>query len=77
MYNKIVEKEKMKLKFTSFLSERPTLNAKRAKIFAEFAMIVGNKDILTSESELLSYKAPGLSKGVPLKQLKKFRKYSR
>ena len=47
--------ENSKLKLTSFLRERPSLNSQREMIYSELATIVGDEDITDKESDLLSY----------------------
>jgi len=41
--------------FTSFLRERPTMYARRHRIYAELTGIVGKDDVIDNETELLTY----------------------
>jgi hypothetical protein len=55
MFYKTIEKDKLKLSFTSYMRRRPELEAKRLEIQAALVKIVGEEDVVTEESQLLSY----------------------
>ena len=68
MFYKTIEKDNLKLSFTSYLRRRPELEAKRLGIQTALAKIVGEEDVVTEESQLLSYKYSQLPGGIPLRR---------
>ncbi|MBY8991967.1 MAG: hypothetical protein KGD58_14585 [Candidatus Lokiarchaeota archaeon] len=56
MFYKTIEKEKLKLSFTSYLRRKPELEEKQLEIQMALTKIVGKEDVVTDESQLLSYK---------------------
>ncbi len=68
MFYKTIEKDKLKLSFTSYLKRRPELEAKRLEIQTALVKIVGEEDVVTEESQLLSYHYSQLPGGIPLRR---------
>ena len=54
MVYKTIEKDKLKLSFTSYLRRKPELEAKRLEIQSALMKIVGEENVVIDESQLLS-----------------------
>ncbi len=68
MFYKTIEKDKLKLSFTSYLRRRPELEVKRLEIQQALTKIVGEEDVVIDESQLLSYHYSQLPGGIPLRR---------
>jgi alkyldihydroxyacetonephosphate synthase len=68
MAYKTIQKDGLTLSFTSYLKKNPELEAKRAEIHSALSRIVGEGDVVTDESSLLSYKYSKLPGGLPLRR---------
>ena len=68
MFYKTIEKDKLKLSFSSYMRRRPELEEKRLEIQTALAKIVGKEDVVTEESQLLSYHYSQLPGGIPLRR---------
>ncbi|MHA1135655.1 MAG: FAD-binding oxidoreductase [Candidatus Thorarchaeota archaeon] len=68
MTNKIFEEEGLKITFTSFYSEHPDQESKKAELAKELMSIVGEKDFTNKEAELISYKATYVAKSIPMRK---------
>jgi alkyldihydroxyacetonephosphate synthase len=63
-----MELEGLNLTFTSFFAEHPDRESQKAEIARDLAVIVGEEDFTDKEAALLSYKAPGIAHGVPMRK---------
>lgn len=68
MTKRIFEKEGLKLTFTSYYGEHPDLKEKKPELAKELVSIVSENDFTDEEARLISYKAPYIASGVPMRK---------